>query len=52
MASLAAGSFNGESGVAVGISGVSEGGRWIYKFSGSTNSRGDGGVAVGAGIQW
>ncbi|WMJ69486.1 YadA-like family protein [Stenotrophomonas sp. 24(2023)] len=52
MASIAAGSFNGESGVAVGISGVSEGGRWIYKFSGSTNSRGDGGVSVGAGIQW
>jgi autotransporter adhesin len=35
-----------------GISGVSEGGRWIYKFSGSTNSRGEAGVAVGAGIQW
>ncbi|MBA0277829.1 ESPR-type extended signal peptide-containing protein [Stenotrophomonas maltophilia] len=52
MASVAAGSYNGESGVAVGISGVSEGGRWIYKFSGSTNSRGEAGVAVGAGIQW
>ncbi|HGM5036133.1 TPA: ESPR-type extended signal peptide-containing protein, partial [Stenotrophomonas maltophilia] len=49
MASVAAGSYNGESGVAVGISGVSEGGRWIYKFSGSTNSRGEAGVAVGAG---
>ena len=52
MASIAAGSYNGESGVALGISGVSEGGRWIYKFSGSTNSRGEAGVAVGAGIQW
>ncbi|WP_448123137.1 ESPR-type extended signal peptide-containing protein [Stenotrophomonas riyadhensis] len=52
MASVAAGSYNGESGVAVGISGVSDGGRWIYKFSGSTNSRGEAGVAVGAGIQW
>ncbi|HFF3762529.1 TPA: YadA-like family protein, partial [Stenotrophomonas maltophilia] len=49
MASIAAGSYNGESGVALGISGVSEGGRWIYKFSGSTNSRGEAGVAVGAG---
>ena len=48
MASIAAGSYNGESGVALGISGVSEGGRWIYKFSGSTNSRGEAGVAVGA----
>ncbi|HYQ21851.1 YadA-like family protein [Stenotrophomonas sp.] len=52
MASFAAGSYNGESGMAVGISGVSEGGRWIYKFSGSTNTRGEAGVAVGAGIQW
>ncbi len=52
MASVAAGSFNGESGMAVGISGVTEGGRWIYKFSGSTNTRGDGGVSIGAGIQW
>ena len=32
MASIAAGSYNGESGMALGISGVSEGGRWIYKF--------------------
>jgi autotransporter adhesin len=52
MAAIAAGSYNGESGVAVGISGVSDGGRWIYKFSGSTNSRGEGGVSVGAGLQW
>jgi len=52
MASFAAGSYNGESGMALGISGVSEGGRWIYKFSGSTNTRGEAGVAVGAGIQW
>ncbi len=52
MAAIGAGSFNGESGMAVGISGISEGGRWIYKFSGTTNTRGEGGVAVGAGIQW
>ncbi|MBB6064435.1 YadA family autotransporter adhesin [Pseudoxanthomonas broegbernensis] len=52
MAAIAAGTFNGESGMAVGISGVTEGGRWIYKFSGSTNTRGDGGVSIGAGIQW
>ncbi len=52
MAAIAAGSYNGESGVAVGISGVSDGGRWIYKVAGTTNSRGEGGVSVGAGIQW
>ncbi|MCL7713518.1 ESPR-type extended signal peptide-containing protein [Stenotrophomonas mori] len=52
MASFAASTFHGESSMAVGISGVSEGGRWIYKLSGSTNTRGDGGVTAGAGFQW
>nr|WP_078059761.1 YadA-like family protein [Xanthomonas massiliensis] len=52
MASAAVGGYNGEAGMAVGISGVSEGGRWIYKLSGTTNTRGDGGVSVGLGIQW
>jgi autotransporter adhesin len=52
MASFAASSYQGEGSIAVGISGVTEGGRWIYKFSGSANTRGDGGVTVGAGIQW
>ncbi len=52
MLAVAAGSYNGESGMAVGLSSVSEGGRWIFKASGSTNSRGEGGVSVGAGIQW
>ena len=52
MASFAASSFNGEGSIAVGLSGVTEGGRWIYKISGSANTRGDGGVTVGAGIQW
>jgi len=52
MVAVAAGSYNGESGLAVGLSGVSQGGRWIYKASGSTNSRGEGGVSVGAGFQW
>ncbi|WP_202905329.1 YadA family autotransporter adhesin, partial [Luteimonas abyssi] len=52
MISVAGGSFNGESSMAVGIAGVSEGGRWIYRLNGSANSRGDGGVSVGAGFQW
>lgn len=52
MAAFAASTFNGESSLAIGVSGVSEGGRWIYKLSGSANSRGDAGFTVGAGIQW
>ena len=52
MASVAVGGFNGEGGMAVGISGVTESGRWIYRLSGTTNTRGEGGMSLGAGIQW
>jgi trimeric autotransporter adhesin len=52
MAAIAAGSFRGESSIAVGVSTISEGGRWVYKLTGSTDSRGDAGVTIGAGMQW
>jgi len=52
MAAVAAGTFRGESGLAIGISTVSEGGRWVYKLTGSADSRGDTGVTIGAGMQW
>ena len=52
MAAVAAGSFRGESSLAIGVSTISEGGRWVYKLTGSTDTRGDAGVSVGAGMQW
>ncbi|QQQ03270.1 YadA family autotransporter adhesin [Lysobacter enzymogenes] len=52
MAAIAASSFRGESGFAVGISTISEDGRYVYKLSGNSNSKGDVGVTVGAGIVW
>ena len=52
MAAMAGGSFRGESSVAIGVSTISEGGRWVYKVNGSADSRGDAAVSVGAGIQW
>jgi autotransporter adhesin len=52
MAAVSAGTFRGESSIAIGVSTISEGGRWVYKLSGSTDSRGDAGVAIGAGMQW
>ncbi|MEP6906400.1 MAG: YadA-like family protein [Pseudoxanthomonas sp.] len=52
MAAVAAGSFRGESSLAIGISTISEGGRWVYKLTGSTDTRGDTGVSIGAGMQW
>ncbi|WP_165418341.1 YadA-like family protein [Dyella amyloliquefaciens] len=52
MAAVAVGSFRGESSIAIGVSTISQGGRWIYKLSGSADTRGDAGVSVGAGMQW
>jgi autotransporter adhesin len=52
MAAVAAGTFRGESSLAIGVSTISEGGRWVYKLTGSTDTRGDTGVSIGAGMQW
>ena len=52
MASIGGGTYNGESAVALGVSMVSDNGRWVYKLQGSTNSQGDYSAAIGAGIQW
>jgi autotransporter adhesin len=52
MASVAAGTFRSESSIAVGVSTISEGGRWVYKMTGSIDTRGDGGLSIGAGMQW
>ena len=52
MVSIAAGAFNGQSGLALGISTVSDNGRWVLKVSGNTYSRGHYGGAAGVGFQW
>ncbi len=52
MAAVAGGTYNGESGFAVGLSRVSDSGSWVLKVSGNGNSRGDYGGAVGVGYQW
>ncbi|EBX6497000.1 hypothetical protein DSS19_18260 [Salmonella enterica subsp. enterica serovar Abony] len=52
MTSIAGGTFNGESAVAIGISMVSESGGWVYKLQGTSNSQGDYSAAIGAGFQW
>lgn len=52
MASIAASHYEGESGLAVGVSGVTENGRVVYKLNTSGNTTGQWGVAVGAGVQW
>jgi len=51
-AAVAVGTFHGESGVAVGVSTITESGRYVFKLNATTNSRGDTGAGVGAGVVW
>jgi autotransporter adhesin len=50
--SLAAATFEGESATAVGVSGMSANGKWVYRAAGSLTTRGHLGVGVGVGYQW
>ncbi|WP_252189573.1 YadA family autotransporter adhesin [Pseudomonas sp. SK3(2021)] len=52
MTSVAMGNYRGQSALAVGVSHVSENGRWSTNLMGTTNSQNDTGVAVGVGYQW
>ncbi|PKF31672.1 YadA-like family protein, partial [Acinetobacter proteolyticus] len=52
MMAISGGTYRGESGYAIGMSSISDNGKWVFKVSGSGNSRGDFGGTVGAGIQW
>jgi len=51
-ASVAAGTYRGQSAIAVGLSTITESGRYIFKVSGTANTKGDAGLAVGAGMVW
>jgi autotransporter adhesin len=51
-AAVGVGSFHGESGIAVGMSTITESGHYVFKVNASTNTRGDTGVGVGAAVVW
>ncbi|WP_158884389.1 ESPR-type extended signal peptide-containing protein [Rhodanobacter sp. L36] len=51
-AAVALGNFHGETGIAVGVSTITESGHYIFKVNASTNTRGDAGVGVGAAVVW
>ncbi len=52
MVAASAGTYRGESAVAVGYSRSSDNGKVIMKLQGNTNTRGDVGGSVGVGYQW
>ena len=52
MVGMAGGTYQGESAIALGVSTISDNGKWVTKLSGSTNSQGDFGAAIGIGYQW
>lgn len=45
-------SYNGEGAAAVGVSKLSDNGRWVLKISGSADTQGNAGGAVGAGFHF
>ncbi|VWB69986.1 transporter [Burkholderia lata] len=52
MVALGGATWRGESGVALGLSTISDSGKWVVKGSASSTSRGDIGASVGVGYQW
>ncbi|AHG81406.1 Autotransporter adhesin [Bibersteinia trehalosi USDA-ARS-USMARC-188] len=52
MVAASAGTFKGQSAVAVGYSRASDNGKVILKLQGNANTRGDFGGSVGVGYQW
>ena len=50
--SVAAGTYEGETGYALGYSAISDGGNWIIKASGTANSQQKFGAGAGVGYRW
>lgn len=52
MLAVGFGGYQSEYGMAVGLSGITDNGRWVYKAQASGNTARDWGFSMGAGIQW
>ncbi len=52
MLAVGVGGYQSEYGMAVGLSGITENGRYVYRAQASGNTARDWGFSVGAGIQW
>ncbi|WP_200822241.1 YadA family autotransporter adhesin [Caballeronia terrestris] len=52
MVAIGGGTYGGQSAVALGVSQLSDNGIWAYKVTGTTSTRGEFGVSLGAGMHW
>lgn len=52
MTSGSMGTYRGESAMALGVSRISDNGRWVTKLQATTNTQRDFGASVGVGYQW
>mgnify|MGYP000863674932 CR=1 FL=1 len=52
MLAAGVGYYEGQSAIAIGMSRISDNGKWVTKLTGSANTRGKVGVSAGVGYQW
>ncbi|AGI24577.1 surface protein [Pseudomonas sp. ATCC 13867] len=52
MAAAGVGNYRGQSSLAVGVSRISDNGKWVTKLQGNADTQGEVGVSVGVGYQW
>ena len=52
LVTAAVGGWNGEQAFAIGVSGVTDNNKFIYKAAGTTNTQGDFGGSIGVGWNW
>jgi trimeric autotransporter adhesin len=52
MVAIGGGTYGGQSAIALGVSQLSDNGVWAYKVTGTTSTRGNFGVSLGAGMHW
>ncbi|CAG2158956.1 hypothetical protein LMG26411_06329 [Cupriavidus numazuensis] len=52
MVALAGSTYSGQSALALGVSTLSDSGRWVFKGGVTSNTRGNVGATIGAGFHW
>lgn len=49
---VAGSTYRGATGLAMGVSTITDNGKWVFKGSVNTNNKGHVGATIGAGYQW